>query len=302
MASSSKIFLSVLIPVYRSDISLLLVKLIAELHKSGCIYEIIVFDDSAESSHYAWHSEFRMSEKLRIHTSEHNKGRSASRNFLLDQAKGNCCLFLDGDMQIKSGFIRNYLSAMEKYPDAVLLGGISYETQSAALRIRMGTSREQNDAVFRQKRPYRAFTAANVWLPEAVMRQFRFDPTITSYGHEDTIFGLNLLENKVAIRHIDNPATHLGIDSDEVYWDKIEAGITTLAGLWCTNPLLKKHKQEVKLLHFWCKLKPFGVLDMLSKPWLMSKIRSKATSSLFWMDWYKLVFLHRQIKRLAGHS
>jgi len=295
--SSSKIFLSVLIPVYRTDISLLLVKLSLLLFKSKNTFEIIVFDDSADASYFDWHASFATSNKLRILKDDINKGRSASRNFLMQQAKGSHFLFLDGDMEVKGDFIKNYLLAIEQEPEAVLVGGIEYNAEVSSLRTRVGLQREQLPAIERQKYSYRAFTAANVVLPASKLGEIRFDESIFSYGHEDTVLGLALLDAGIPVKHINNPANHLGVEEDLVYFEKIEAGLATLADLWLRHPLVQKYWREIKILSYWRTLQATGLLSMMSKENILYWLKSKAQHSLFWLDLYKLAFIHRQIQK-----
>jgi len=297
VVSSSKIKLSVLIPVFRTDISLLVGKVAVQLQLSKIPFEIIVLDDSADARFYDWHADFKTSTQLRILTATTNKGRSGSRNFLMQQASGSHWLFLDGDMAIPSGFIQNYLAAIEQLPSSVIVGGIEYETSAKGLRNFVGTQREVHTATDRQQHPYRAFTAANVVLPAEKIAAIRFDESIVTYGHEDTIFGLALLDAGIEILHIDNPATHLGLDDDITYFEKIEISLTTLAELWLRHPLIQKYRHEVRILAYWHKIRRSGLTYLLNNQIVLPRLEAMAKRSLFWLDVYKLAFLDRQIKK-----
>lgn len=300
MASSSKILLSVLIPVYRRDISLLLVKLAASFIKLKLPYEIIVYDDSADAQYFDWHASFSNGLHLRILKADKNKGRSASRNFLMQQARGSHCLLLDGDMWVESNFIKAYLQVIEKDPESVVVGGITYDSQTAGFRKKIGASREEIPAAVRQKFPYRAFTAANVLLPVVVAKSIQFDETIVTYGHEDTVFGLTLLEQHIPVRHIDNPAVHLGLEDDETYLLKIEESLSTLAGLWYKNALIKKYADEIRLLYVWRRLRILPLSILPGRKWLLSVLRVRVKKAIFWLDVYKLLYFHQQIKQQPG--
>lgn len=296
MASSSKILLSVLIPVYRRDISLLIVKIAVTFLKLKLAYEIIVFDDSADPEYFEWHSSFNHNRKLRILKAEKNKGRSGSRNFLMQQATGSHCLLLDGDMEIAFDFIPTYLDAIEANPEKVLVGGITYDPESAGLRKRIGAAKEEIPAAIRQNHPYQAFTAANVVLPLAVAKSIQFDESIVTYGHEDTVFGLTLKDKNIPIVHLDNPAVHQGLDDDETYFQKIEESLRTLAGLWLKNSLIRKHANEVKLLRIWLRLRLILAWVPTSEL-LLGKLNKKAKKSIFWLDTYKLLYFQHQLKQ-----
>lgn len=297
MEYSSNIFLSILIPVFRTDISDLLHDLLQELNQSSCRFEILVLDDSADEQYFGWHAAFKRNEQLRILSFTVNKGRSACRNTLMSEAAGSHWLFLDGDMGLAKGFIRNYLQAITAQPEVVLVGGVKYNAHQTGLRTKIGIQREQSSAVERQKRPYSSFTAANLVLPMLKLGKIRFDERISSYGHEDTVFGLALLEANIPILHIDNPATHLGLDDDETYLQKIETGLETLAGLWLNNDLIEKYSKEVKLLHYWHKTRKTGLLEFVSNTTALRILRSMAKKGLFWLDLYKLAYLNKEIQR-----
>lgn len=276
-------------------------KLAANLFKSKCTFEIIVFDDSADSAYYDWHASFSADNHLRIFKDDINKGRSASRNFLIQQANGSHYLFLDGDMEVGSDFIKNYLIAIKRQPEAVLIGGIAYNLPDNSLRTRVGMQREQHPAIDRQRHAYRSFTAANVVLPAQALGEIRFDESIVSYGHEDTVLGLALLDAAIQVKHIDNPAVHLGVDDDATYFNKIESGLSTLAALWLRHALVQKYWREIKILEFWQKMRPTGILVILSQKSCLRWLKSQARQRLFWLDVYKLAFLHYQIqKQKAG--
>ncbi len=275
---------------------MLLDKLAMSIENLPVDFEIIVFDDSADSTYYAWHNRFSKDKRFRIFSAAKNKGRSASRNFLMRQANGSHCVLLDGDMWVDSDFMHHYLDAIEEYPEMVLVGGIKYDQSAAGLRLKIGAEREAIAALDRQKQPYRAFTAANVAIPMAVAKNIQFDESIVTYGHEDTVFGLALKEQAIPIKHIDNPAIHLGLDDDETYLKKVEESLKTLAGLWFTNHLVKKHAAEIKLLRIWQRCR-WLLFIVPSSKLLLNYFRKKAKESVFWLDGYKLLYFQLLIKQ-----
>ena len=58
----------------------------------------------------------------------------------------------------------------------------------------------------------------------AVLKDQGFNPLISGYGHEDTLFGFELEQNGIVIRHIDNPVLNAHLDSNTQFLYKTDAG------------------------------------------------------------------------------
>src|SRR5690606_29991654 len=91
----------------------------------------------------------------------------------------------------------------------------------------------------------------------------RFNESINGYGHEDTLFGLQLQDSGVKIQHIDNPAIHAGIDEDEAFLAKTNAALETLAELYTRKLLLPHQVTEIRLLHLWERLQKYWITDRI---------------------------------------
>ena len=88
--------LSILIPIYNYNVTLLVQSLTEQLTKTGKEGEIILFDDGSTS----FISSNRLVENnsfVSFHRSEINEGRMATRRKLSDLARYNYLLFIDCD-------------------------------------------------------------------------------------------------------------------------------------------------------------------------------------------------------------
>lgn len=257
--------LSVLIPVFKYDAGALIHDLLRQAQAANHQVEIIVFDDSAHVQDYHWHARFAGEARLKFMTHPHNQGRSKVRNQLLRQASAPWSLFLDGDMHIPEGFLEAYLERLGV--QAVHCSGISTKLTSAeskSLRGKYSLAVEQKTANQRAKHPYRSFTAANFMLPTAWQREIQFPEVYTGYGHEDTHFGLQLMDAKKPLHHFDWPATHLGIDSDPVFVDKTRDSVASLVNMYRKDPLFSKYTNEIMLIKAWVLFRSSGLLFFVS--------------------------------------
>ena len=178
------------------------------------------------------------------------RGRAHARNVLADRAKGDYFIFLDADAAVTPGdnnlpepstpstfnFVRNYWQARHETP--VVVGGIATPATVPDARGRQLRLRYEQDATrrrtpdYRCRHPYDCFATFNFMITREAFRQVGgFDEACREYGYEDTLLGVRLQENDIAIRHIDNPLYHMGIDLSEEYLRKVEASLRTLHGL-----------------------------------------------------------------------
>ncbi|MBK9012976.1 MAG: hypothetical protein IPM82_02230 [Saprospiraceae bacterium] len=62
----------------------------------------------------------------------------------------------------------------------------------------------------------------NFLIPRQLFLEIQFDETLRQYGHEDTLFGMELARRQVPIVHIDNPLEHIGLEPVDVFLRKTE--------------------------------------------------------------------------------
>lgn len=289
--------LSVLIPVKDWNPFSLVESLAAQLIRCGKPYEILVSDDSNLTESTRISLLFTQVSGVTYFCREQPLGRSANRNFLADQAKYQYFLFIDGDAGIaEENFIQNYLDRLS--PDSVLCGGTLYsqdppENPDYLLRWKYGRAREQSEARSRQKRPWKSFSTFNFLVPAIVFKAIRFDESIRGYGHEDTIFGINLHQSGVKIIHLDNGLFHLGLEPSQVYLNKIRESGANLHRLYSEKILAPEYFRDISLLVSWKRLKRVHVA-WLAAAWFrarrisLEKRLCGPDPSLLLLDLYKL--------------
>ena len=241
--------LSVLIPIYNHDVNNLVTTLDQQLTQSGIPYEIILADDCSNNLDYRKKNEnLSLLASVQYIQNQSNMGRAKIRNRLADTAQYPYLLFIDCDATVQhQNYIQNYLEAIEKMqqePLFVINGGIAYQTEKPDsqyfLRWYYGKKREEESADKRASQPYHHFTPFNVVITKSLFQCINFDESLTSYGHEDTLFGCQLKEQEIPYLHIDNHLIHNGLDTNEEFLKKIRASIENLTKL-SKNQSINKH-------------------------------------------------------------
>ena len=222
--------LSICIPIYNYDVGRLAHDLHLQAKEAGYPFEIILMDDASDEKFRKLNQAIDL-EFVRYIQLDENIGRSKIRNRLAEEAKYPCLLFADCDSAVASPqYIENYARFFES--QAVCCGGTIYEDKEPAdstrLRWKYGVERESASVAEREKSPYSGFRTNNFLIHKIIFEKVKFNEDLKGYGHEDTLFGLELLEQKITIRHIDNPLIHLGLDSASDFLKKTGNGIKNL--------------------------------------------------------------------------
>jgi glycosyltransferase involved in cell wall biosynthesis len=227
--------LSILIPIFNFDIRPLVADLHGQCEALGVGYEIVCFDDGSTPDFRQKNQELWKRPNVIYREMPQNMGRSAIRNALGRAARFDYLLFMDCDSKVVSpDFIEKYLQYANPY--RLVYGGRCYQDtppDDASLYFHWyyGRYREQRSAAERSRSVYHAFMTNNFLVPKAIFLDILFDETLRQYGHEDTLFGMELAQRKVLILHIDNPLEHIGLETTEVFLRKTEQGIENLVQL-----------------------------------------------------------------------
>jgi hypothetical protein len=172
-------------------------------------------------------------------------GRSRIRNLLADEAEYPFLLFLDCDSGVVNDrFIQNYLDLIQA--NTILYGGRLYDdqrpsNQAHVLHWLFGKYRETAISADRQKAPYHSFMTNNFLIPKAIFAQTRFEERLLQYGHEDTLFGQEMLARNIPIIHLDNPVIHLGLEDAHLFLEKNRQAMENLCFLFREHPDLETH-------------------------------------------------------------
>lgn len=284
--------LSILIPIYNFKVVDVVLELKKQAKKLDVPFEILCFDDYSTSHK---ESNKSLSKEVGIHYAEleHNIGRTKIRNLLAQQAKYNNLLFLDCDISIEKD---DFLAAYSPYLDSghVVCGGVNYQLKkpkkSQELRWKYGKAREEKNASIRNQSPYQSFTAFNLLVPKTIFQKIAFDENIKGYGHEDTLFGIELKKAGVTVAHIDNPIIHLGLDNYKSFIQKTKVGLENLALLIQENRI----NRDVKLYRYYLIFKPtlfFSLVIFSTLKNQCEKHLKEGKNSLIIFDLFKLSYL-----------
>jgi Glycosyl transferase family 2 len=223
--------LSVLIPVYNYNITDLVRALHHQCLEARIAFEILCFDDGSEEDFKKENRGIQDLENVVLIELPKNLGRSKIRNELGKAACYDYLLFMDCDSKVVSkNYIENYIEKLDL--KALLYGGRVYQNNPPEKQFYFhwfyGTHREQMPVNQRIRNPYHSFMTNNFLIPKSVFLNFLFDENLTQYGHEDTIFGLQLKQAQVSILHIENPLEHEGLETTDSFLNKTKQGIENL--------------------------------------------------------------------------
>ncbi len=283
--------LSILIPIYNYNINRLVEDLNHQCIELGINYEIFLIDDNSQPMFQEVNKAIGKLPRVHYEILSENVGRAKIRNLLAEAADYSTLIFLDCDISIiKPDFVKSYLDA--SFESDVVVGGITYaeEPPPSQLFFRWyyGRKREVMTAAKRNKNPFNAFNTMSFCIQKSVFQQIKFDADIHQYGHEDTLFGLELGRRDFSILHIDNPIQHDGLDTFDDFIDKTHKSLETLLHL---------HNQEkgieTRLLKTFNRLNKPGMKKGLlrifapRKKQLLRKLKS-GNPDLRLFDFYKL--------------
>ena len=225
--------ISILIPTYNHVCVDLVSTLQQQASQLPISYEIIVADDGSTLP-----STIEANRAINDYTNSRyierpeNAGRAAIRNYLAEKATMPWLLFIDSDMVVRHpDFLRRYVDTPDEeavWDGGICVGGDAYELKHN-LRYQYERANEHlHTAERRQQEPYRDFHTANFMAPRQLMRQYPFDLRFRHYGYEDVLFGMTLENNRIPIRHIDNPLSFEVFEDNEQFLNKTEEGLRTL--------------------------------------------------------------------------
>jgi glycosyltransferase involved in cell wall biosynthesis len=207
--------LSVLIPFYRDDPT----RLIASLDRKGADVEIVVLDDGSRDDGLAARitgAVGALSLPARFVRLTRNEGRAAGRNRLADAARAEHLLFLDADMLPDADdFLDHWLALIDREAPAAAFGGISLtqtpRTRETAVHRAMALRSDCLPASVRRLAPEKYVFTSNLLVRRDLFVAEPFDAGFKGWGWEDVEWSMRI-SRRHPIVHIDNPATHLGLD------------------------------------------------------------------------------------------
>ncbi len=288
--------ISILIPVYNSNISNLVYTLHKQLSSSKIDFEIICLDDFSTPKIIETNTVINKLSYTSYQLNPKNLGRNNTRQLLSEKANYDWILFLDADVLPKrDNFISTYISLIDSDFDAIY-GGFAYYNEppekSFMLRWKYGRKYEEVDASKRNKRPYKSIISANFLIKKSVFNAINSKISGNLYG-EDNHFGALLKSNYVTVKHINNEVYHLGIESSSNYLKKKEQAAITLLNLYYNSSKLE-HDNDLLLLFE--KSKKYRLNYLISKSFRLTKklLQKNLTGnnpSTYLLQFYKIGFI-----------
>jgi len=234
--------LSICIPAWRDTASPLLTSLAGLAGHGDC--EVLVYDDGSADPEMTAAITNHLSQfkgPARLITAHQNKGRSYARNRLMHHARCDWLLMLDADMLPDDDqFLARYLGAIASQTEpALIAGGFTLNQVKAdkaqALHAAQSIRSECLSANHRKTDPGRYIFTSNILAHRRVLDSVSFDDGYQGWGWEDVDWGLRVAE-RFPILHIDNTATHLGLDNTETLMRKYGTSGPNFARLASQHP------------------------------------------------------------------
>ena len=257
--------------------------------------EIILLDDASDEVYVASNQKLSEVDFIFHYRNDMNLGRTTTRNMLAGTARYEHLLFLDSDVKVmRPDFIIKYNEQMRAEVEACC-GGIAYdENEPSEIRYKLhwkyGTQRETKAG----------FLSSNLLIRKDLFFKTDMGINLDQYGHEDTLWGIQLNRKGVDIKFIDNPVLHEGLEETPVYIKKSLQAVENLITLEkiINGELLAQH---VKLFAWYKKLDNLFLTRIIEKGEAIFHKRiienlSSYDPSLHYFDWLRLAHLIRKKK------
>ena len=235
--------LSVLIPFLRDDPAPLLRALDLEAVQLDGAVELIALDDGTNDDALAERVAGLVGQlyvparfiRLRV-----NQGRSRGRNRLAADARGGHYLFLDSDMAPDSPrFLQNWLDLVRGGDPALAFGGFTLDqtpkTREHALHRAVSLLADCQPASVRAREPEKLLCTSNLLVRTDVFHAEAFDEAFKGWGWEDVEWA-SRVSRRWPVLHIDNTASHLGLDTDRALLAKYEQSPANFARMAAKHP------------------------------------------------------------------
>lgn len=244
--SNARPVLSVLIPFLGDDPTALLQQLDREADVLRGAAEVVVLDDGTGDPTLTR----RLAELLsglgvpaRLITLTANLGRAKGRNRLAQAARSEVLLFLDSDMRAdRPDFLTQWIAVARERDTAVAFGGISLlqapRDARFAVHRAMAARSDCVPCAERARQPEKYVFTSNLLVRRDVLAVAPFDGGFAGWGWEDVEWALRV-SRRWPILHIDNPATHMGLDTVDALAAKYEQSAPNFA------LMAQRHRDDV---------------------------------------------------------
>lgn len=149
-----------------------------------------------------------------------NVGRSVMRQKILESQRSGWLVSLDSDMVPDDDFIEQMVSSLQD-TSTVYRGQHYYQSKKPAqpfvLHWTYGRHRELRA---RSQGNHQHFSTGIFALHSSLTSDLRFDPELTTYGHEDTMFGMQLDAKGIRVEQTAMRALHQGLIEQDRFIDR----------------------------------------------------------------------------------
>ena len=285
--------ISILIPVYNYDVSILLESLKDQITTN--LNEVIIIDDCSSNSKITKNNiEYCQKNNFQYYVNNSNLGRTKTRQKLALKANAQKLLFIDVDTIVPNkDFLQKFIN--EAHNNDVVFGGISYGSltnHNYSLRWKYGVNRESRNLKKRNITPYLSVISGCFLIDKLKFLKISEALNFNLYGM-DVLFSYQMKKLNLRIKHIDNPIIHIGLEENSEFIKKTEKGLDTLT--WLSHKkLIPSNYRPIQIkLNQLKKLKicsSVGSLFKLFRPLIVKQLSSK-NPSLRLFDIYRLGYL-----------
>ncbi|MBX3476053.1 MAG: glycosyltransferase family 2 protein [Brevundimonas sp.] len=263
--------LSVLIPFLRDDPDRLLTLLDHEAEALSGAVEIILLDDGTGDPDLTTRMAGRidaMRLPARLISLAANEGRSRGRNRLAQAARGASLLFLDSDMRPDGpDFLHRWIDLVRRDDPAVAFGGFSLLQAPVhprfAVHRAMALRSDCTPCEQRALQPEKHVFTSNLLVRRDVFEAEAFDDGFAGWGWEDVEWAMRV-SRRFPIRHIDNPATHMGLDTVQALAAKYEQSAPNFARVAARHPDILAAYPSYRAARLLGRVPGLG----LARPWM----------------------------------
>ena len=241
--TSAHPLMSVLIPFLRDDPLPLLEALETEASELAGGVELVLMDDGTNDAELTQKLEARvetMTLPVQLISLRANQGRSRGRNRLAEAARAGHLLFLDSDMRPDTPrFLGVWADLVRDSDPAVAFGGFSLLQAPTDTRFdvhrAMAAKSECLPSEVRALTPEKYVYTSNLLVRRDVFETEAFDAAFTGWGWEDVEWAMRV-SRRYPVLHVDNPATHMGLDTVQALASKYEQSAPNFARVIAKHP------------------------------------------------------------------
>ena len=280
--------LSILIPCYNHNITKLIQTIHNQIIKTNKKFEIICAEDGSEKTFS--NKEIKQLKFTKYIHLKNNLGRSRIRNFLANTAIYDWLLFIDCDSKVEyEKFIFKYLNSISD-KKKIIYGQTKYQKNPPE---KNKTLHWKYGAKIESKKKKNIFSSHHFIIHKNAFKKIKFNEEITDYGHEDTIFWVDLKKENYTFEFIKNPLTHIGLETNEQYIKKTKSALKNIYLLSKKYDLRNTSiiKTHIILSKFYLNYIILLVFNLTEKNILKNVLSGKPNLILFQM--YKLGYFFR---------